>query len=102
MDRVEFIRHIEESNISHADILTRFFDQYMVLYNLIEKIDKILFINSDNNSVTFQLYCADSDIWKPIIDRINYQSMVMIYEKCFTISYANITANTIDINITLM
>ena len=74
----------------------------MVLYNLIEKIDKILFINSDNNSVIFQLYCADSDIWKSIIDRINYQSMVMIYDKCFNVSYSNITENTIDINITLM
>ena len=102
MDRVAFINYIEESNISHADVLTKFFDQYMVLYNLIEKIDKISFINSDNNSVTFQLYCTDSDIWNPIIDRINYQSMVVIYDKCFNVSYANITMNTIDINISLM
>ena len=102
MDRVEFIRQIEESNITHAEILSKFFDQYMVLYNLIEKIDKVIFISSDNNSVTFQLFCQNEDIIKTTADRIQHKSMVIIYEKCFSVIYSNITNCSIDITITLM
>ena len=102
MDRVQFMRCIEESNVTHADILSKFFDQYMILYNLIEKIDRIIFLSSDNNNVVFQLCCSDEKVLPPIIDRIQSQSMVMIYNKTFTVQYSNITANTIDISITLM
>ena len=102
MDRVEFIRQIEESNITHADILSKFFDQYMILYDLIEKIDQIIFINSDNNSVTVQLFCSDEDIIRTTVERIKYSTTVIIYEKCFNISYSNITKNTVDITISLM
>lgn len=102
MDRVEFIKSIEDSNIDNADILTKFFDQYMILYNLIEHVDNIKLLNSNETSVAFQLYFSDINILNMIIEKIKSQSMILIYDKCYNIACSNITDNTFDITITLM
>jgi hypothetical protein len=102
VDRVEFIKSMEEANITHSDILCKFFDQYMILYNLIENVDDIKFINSDDKSVTFQLNFSKSDILNSFIDKIKTQSMIMIYEKTYSVNYTNITENSLYVSITLM
>ena len=102
MDRVEFIKSIEDANISHADILTKFFDQYMILYDLIEHIDDIKFIDSDSTSTKFQLYFGNPNILNTLVERLKTQTMIMIYQKCYGIYYSDITSNTVNITITLM
>lgn len=102
MDRVEFIKSIEDSNISHADILCKFFDQYMILYNLMENVDDIKLISSDDKSVTFQLYFSKSDILNTLIEKLKSQSMIMIYDKNYMLSYSNITESSLYVSITLM
>lgn len=102
MDRVEFIKSIENSDIDNADLLSKFFDQCMILYNLIEHVDNIKILNLNETSVSFQLYFSDTDILNSIIERLKTQSMILIYDKCYSIAYSNITNNTFDIMITLM
>lgn len=102
MDRVEFIKSMEEANITHSDILCKFFDQYMILYNLIENVDDIKIINHDDKSVTFQLNFSKSDILNSFVDKIKMQSMIMIYDKTYSVNYTNITENSLYVSITLM
>ena len=102
MDRVEFIKSMEEANVTHSDILCKFFDQYMILYNLIENVDDIKFISCDEKSVTFQLCFSENDILNTFIEKLKAQTMIMIYEKCYGVSFSNITDNSLFVSITLM
>ena len=102
VDRIEFIKSMEESNITHSDILCKFFDQYMILYNLIENVDDIKFISYDEKSVTFQLNFSKADTMNTFIEKLRSQTMIMIYEKCYSISFSNITDNSLFVSISIM
>lgn len=100
MNRVEFIQSIKDLN--NETLLTNFFDQYMILYDLIEKVDDIKVIQSDQVSVSFQLYFTDAYKLQSIVEKLKSQSMLMMYEKYYSISYSDITDSTINIKISLM
>ena len=102
MDRIEFIKSIENSNMENSDILTKFFDQYMILYNLIEHVDNIKLLGSNETMISFQLYFSDINVLNSIIEKIKVQNMVLIYDKCYNIACSNVTENTFDITISLM
>lgn len=102
MDRVEFIKSIKDPNGNKENLLVNFFDHYMILYDLIEKVDDIEVTNSDNTSVSFQLYYSNTETMNKLIEKLKAQSMLMIFEKYYNISYSDITDNTVNITISLM
>ena len=102
MDRVEFINSIKDPNGNKENLLLNFFDHYMILYELIEKVDDIEVVNSDNTSVSFQLKFSDPMILNKTVEKLKTQSMLMIFEKYYNISYSDITENSVNITISLM
>ena len=103
MDRVEFINSIKDPNGGNKEnLLLNFFDHYMILYELIERVDDIEVINSDSSSVSFKLKFSDPKILNRTVEKLKTQSMLMIFEKYYNISYSDITENTVNITISLM
>lgn len=102
MNRVEFFQSIKNNITGTGDIITLFFDQYMILYDLIDNVDDICVLGVDESSISFQLYFENKNTINTIVEKIKMQSVFIMYEKCYSISYSNITDNGIDIKISLM
>ncbi len=88
MDRIEFLNSIKyntDLNQEVINILIGFFDQYMVLYNLIENVINISMIGTTNNSINFLLTYSDTDSASKALNKINSINIFNAYNKVFYI-----------------
>ncbi len=89
MDRVEFIHSISYAEGTETvNLLMSFFNQYMLLYNLIDDISKITYESSYANSIEFLVDYKSQEAARKNISEIMAHNPVSIYN---TICHVNIT-----------
>ena len=90
MDRVEFIHSISYAEGTETvNLLMSFFNQYMLLYNLIDDISKITYESSYANSIEFLVDYKSQEAARKNISEIMAHNPVSIYN---TICHINITS----------
>lgn len=92
MDRVEFVKSMNDSNISSDDIV-RFFDHTMALYNLVGtseiiEITRDIELPNSISAISFYIKFSNNDQAITMRDTIHntYNSSVAIYGRNFQIT----------------
>lgn len=99
MDRIEFIHSIDHKDKQPSKLYVKYIDQYMVLYDLVDRKDKVQYL-SDNgtNSITFQILSSPNAI-SALSNKISTAVDVKPYEQ---VIHADLTAvSNIISNVTL-
>jgi cell fate (sporulation/competence/biofilm development) regulator YlbF (YheA/YmcA/DUF963 family) len=99
MDRLEFLQSIKRNNMELADIVVHFFDQYMLLYNLIDTVNDISIVNSSNSAISFQLDYSDTDSVQKLNEKLKLSPYISIYESNYAVSYVVMSPVSIIITI---
>lgn len=97
MDRIQFLQSIK--NIELSDIIASFFDQYMLIYNLIDKVNDIEVISKNENAISFQLNYTDPQDIQRLKEKLSSTSSLVIYESMYGISSITPTDSSIIISI---
>jgi hypothetical protein len=82
-----------------ADIVVHFFDQYMLLYNLIDTVNDISIVNSSNSAISFQLDYSDTDSVQKLNEKLKLSPYISIYESNYAVSYVVMSPVSIIITI---
>ena len=88
MDREQFLHSIKSDNLEAKDIVVNFFDQYMLLYDLIDTVKDTTIINSNKSSISFQLDFSNDESVIKLCEKIEAYPVVTIFNSVFNISYS--------------
>ncbi len=101
MDRIEFIHSISYADGTETvNLLMSFFNQYMLLYNLIDDINKITYDNSYMNSIEFIVDYKSPAAAKKNIAEIMSHNIVNIYNSTCFVSVKVLDDSSIKIQLT--
>ena len=101
MDRIEFIHSIGYTEgTDTVNLLISFFDQYMLLFNLIEDINSVSYEQSYMNNISFILEYISEDAAKKNVNTIMQHNLVGLYGGLYLVSVESISATSIRIIIT--
>ena len=102
MDRVEFIHSIGYTEgTDSVNLLMSFFNQYMLLYNLIDDIDKISYIRSFNKSIEFFVDYKTATAAKRNINQIASQGIVNIYNSTCFVNVSPVSEKSVNIHLSI-
>jgi hypothetical protein len=79
MNRIEFVHSIRSDQLSIADLVVNYFSQYMLLYNLIDYVNDIKVINSNNTAITFELCYTDDTSAQILQNKISGIQSAIVY-----------------------
>ena len=100
MDRVQFLNSISYKDESEkCSMVEVFWDQYMLLYNLVDSIEHCEKIAESPSSITFSLVYSNLEMINTIKSIISISPVLDMYESRFQISYFVPVDNTINIQI---
>ncbi len=101
MDRVEFLHSINCANgvNSHLDLIMSFFDQYMLLYNIIDNITGTSIISSDEHHIGFNVEYMDGASTQNTFQIITNNPVVELYQSIYSISVLVIDDRSLNITI---
>lgn len=100
MDRLEFLNCIKyECDTVLTDILCNFFDQYMLLYNLLDTVDNVSVISTFEKGIVFKIDYIDKESAEKLFEKLLMFPYVDIYEKRYIIN-SSLDNNSVTINIT--
>ena len=99
MDREQFLHSIKSDNLEAKDIVVNFFDQYMLLYDLVDTVKDTTIISSNESSILFQLDFSNNESVNTLCGKIDASPIVNIFSSLFNISYSNKTTQSVIINI---
>ena len=99
MNRLEFLNCIKYNcDAKLTDLMTNFFNQYMLLYNLVDTIESVSVVATYENGIVFQLsYSNDIDANR-LSEKLLQLPFVDIYEKRYNVSFSK-NGNTLTITI---
>lgn len=99
MDRIEFVQAIKRDNMELAEVVIKFFDQYMLLYNLVDTVDDISIINSNDMSVCFELRYINPESATKLLGRLGQFNTMISYETPYNVFATPIDVRTLNIEI---
>lgn len=100
MDRAEFLRSINfPEGTTSEDIVTYFFDQYMLLYNLVGNVKRTSLVNPNLNHISFEIEFFTKESVDDIINVIVNNPTVVIFESTFIVTCTPSGNNTVIITI---
>lgn len=101
MDRLEFVRRLSDrsNNIEAKDIIINFFDQYMIMYDLLNGVDDIFIVNADNFNISFQMLFNDADDAESLITDLSSINVVKVYDSVYSIGCNKINEYTVIVSI---
>lgn len=99
-DRSQFLQSMNyPEGITTEDIITYFFDQYMLLYNLVGDVRKKSLLNSSTAKVSFEIEFFGNTSVNVITNTIINNPTVVIYESTYILSCTPIRENVVIITI---
>lgn len=100
MDRIEFFHSINYTDKAEAtNLLMSFFDQYMLLYNLVDDIRSVSYEQSYLNNIQFIIDYVSSAAAENNLIVVNSNSMVNIYGSICYVSALKISDTGVKITI---
>lgn len=101
MDRLEFVHLLSSrsNNIEAKDIIVNFFDQYMIMYDLLNNVDDIFIVSTDNFNISFQILFNDADDTETLVKHLSNISIVKVHESMYSIKCNRINEYTIIVSI---
>ena len=100
MDRIEFFHSINYTDKDNSvDLLMSFFDQYMLMYNLIDDIRTVSYEQSYLNSIQFIIDYVSPAAAENNLNVVNANSMVNIYGSICYVSALKISDTGVKITI---
>lgn len=100
MDRIEFFHSINYTDKAEAtNLLMSFFDQYMLLYNLVDDIRSVSYEQSYLNNIQFIIDYVSPAAANNNMMIVNSHSMVNIYGSICYVSASKISDTSIKLNI---
>ena len=101
MDRMEFLNQIKfECDNDLGCIMSGFFDQYMLLYDLVDTVENVVVLDTyDNNGIKFLLTYSNIVSSAKLAEKLSVNPYVIIYEKQYGISFSLLN-NQVAITIT--
>ena len=100
MDRIEFSNRINLQGDNFALMILQFFNQEMLLYNMVDTIDDITVINNDTTNISFKLSYKNPAYINALINKIIASPQMIIYDRKYSVSYNVLSNKDIEINIT--
>lgn len=99
-DRSQFLLSMNyPEGIATEDIITYFFDQYMLLYNLVGNVKRKTLLNSSITCVSFEVEFFDENSVSIINNAILNNPTVVIYESTYVLGCNPIENNVVVITI---
>jgi len=104
MDRMEFLRLIgyENCETNAADIICEFFDQYMLLYDLVDTVTNVSIMASskvaDNRYITFKLEYNDISSSSALAHKLSNITSAVIYGTTYNV-FTSVTDNVVIVTI---
>lgn len=86
MDRIEFSNRINLQGENFADTLLRFFNQEMLLYNMVDTIDDIRVINNDTNYISFELSYKNPIDASNLFNKLSTLENAILYGRQYNVS----------------
>ena len=100
MDRIEFFHSINYTEESEAtNLLISFFDQYMLLYNLIDNIRSVSYEKSYLNQIQFIIDYISSKDAENNLQIINTYNIVNIYGSICCVTATQTSDTSIKLSI---
>ena len=63
MDRIQFVNSISHNEKQLSEFIPKYIDQYMILYELVDRKDKVKYLSDNNiNQITFQILSTPDSI----------------------------------------
>ena len=97
MNRIEFLNSIVRDN--NTDMIVEFFDQHMLLYDLLDTVKYISVVDSSHMRISFQLDYEDDTAVPALTQKLSGIGNVIIYNKLMCVSYSEISSRSIIITI---
>lgn len=101
MDRLEFVHLLSNrsNNIEAKDIIVNFFDQYMIMYDLLNGVDDIFIVSTDNFNISFQMLFNDADDAESLVNYLSNIGIIKVYESVYSINCNRINEYTVIVSI---
>lgn len=99
MDRIEFLHSINMQDSSIIDFVVNFFDQYMLLYDLVDCVCKPTVLEYSTTHILFNLVYNDKHSASLLADKVNASSMMPMYGHMYNVTCNLIDTTSININI---
>ena len=97
MDRIDFINSINHNGRSVIDLVSNYFDQNMLLYDLVEIDDKISVIEDSTNKISFQVDNNNPNSILDLTNKISRSNTVVLYARPIYMNYSKISDSSIII-----
>lgn len=100
MDRVEFLHSINcPEGTTGLDIIISFFDQYMLLYNMVDNVSQASLVHFVDNLIIFQMICDSKKSAIDMYNKILANPSILIYESIYNVHADIVDDFTINISI---
>src|SRR5574344_1624975 len=97
MDREQFLHSIKSNDMEVSDIVVNFFDQYMLLYDLVDSVISTSIISSDKSTISFQLDLADEQSAIVLRNKLAAIPAATIFDSLYNIFFEVISKESIVI-----
>lgn len=97
MDREQFLHSIKSSDMEVSDIVVNFFDQYMLLFDLVDSVISTSIISSDKSTISFQLDLADEESVTTLRNKLANIPAATIFDSFYNIFFEVVSKESIVI-----
>lgn len=97
MDRVEFLKKIDQQGKDFPSTLIAFFDQFMALYSLVGGYNINVVNNTDEDKVKFTVSFDESDKINQLEQIIAHNNTISLYGRVFNIFFKRVSDKDIEI-----
>lgn len=97
MDREQFLHSIKSSDMEVSDIVVNFFDQYMLLYDLVDSVISTSIISSDKSTISFRLDLADEESVTTLRNKLANIPATTIFDSFYNIFFEVVSKESIVI-----
>jgi hypothetical protein len=88
MDRAEFLKSIDRNGTEFTDMIVGFFDQHMLLYDLVDNVSNVSIIELKQNNVEFKVDFPSTNDVDIVMNRVTNAPIIPIYEKNYNVQCA--------------
>lgn len=99
MDRIAFLHSINTGNISIVDLVVKYVEPTMLLYNLVDDRDSINVIDNSTNQISYQIQNSDNNYINQLDRNLDQIPTMLLYGTQLNIDHKKITDTSLYITI---